>query len=67
MVLIDQIIPRVKEIWNMFWGSVKETKETDPKFEIRDAENSMVISWLLNSMKPKIGRPFLYFLTAKKV
>ena len=51
----------------MFWGSVKETKETDPKFEIRDAENSMGISWLLNSMKPKIGRPFLYFLTAKKV
>lgn len=27
----------------------------------------MVISWLLNSMKPEIGQPFLYLSTAKNV
>ncbi|KAK0597293.1 hypothetical protein LWI29_023779 [Acer saccharum] len=33
-------------------GTAEEPKEIDPEFEVWDAENSVVISWLLNSMKP---------------
>ena len=66
MVSISQTIPEESRKDDVL-GIVKEPKETDPEFEIQDAENQMVISWLLNSMKPEIGRPFLYLSTAKKV
>ena len=40
-------------------GTVKEPKDLDLEFEIWDAENSMVMSWLLNSIQPEIGEPFV--------
>lgn len=49
--------------------SLKEQKRKEKKKEENYAdlqhglENS--IAWLINSMEPAIGKPFLFFLTAK--
>ncbi|XP_017981569.1 PREDICTED: uncharacterized protein LOC18592547 [Theobroma cacao] len=32
-----------------------------------ESENSMVMAWLINSMKPKIGRTYLFYKTAKEI
>ena len=39
----------------------------DPKFETWDTENYMVMSWLLNSMKPQIKKTYILLPTAKEI
>ncbi|KAH9657194.1 retrovirus-related pol polyprotein from transposon RE1 [Citrus sinensis] len=46
-------------------GSIKEPTEDDPKFQTWDADNSMIMSWLVNSMEQEIGQTYLFLPTAK--
>ncbi|RYE03343.1 MAG: hypothetical protein EOP33_09685, partial [Rickettsiaceae bacterium] len=39
----------------------------DPTFKSWKAENSMVMSWLINSMLPEIGETFLLYRTAAEI
>lgn len=36
----------------------------DPAYASREIENSMVMSWLVNSMEPEIGRTYLFLPSA---
>ena len=36
-------------------------------YETWDAENSIVMTWLINSMEPKIRRTYLFYKTTKEV
>ena len=42
-------------------------EEDDPNYLDWDAENSMIMSWLVNSMEPEIGQNFMYLDTAKEL
>ena len=46
-------------------GTAKSLAEDDPEYEVWDAENSMVISWLLHSMQLEINKTYLLLSTAK--
>ncbi|KAH9753027.1 protein kinase domain-containing protein [Citrus sinensis] len=46
-------------------GSIKEPTEEDPKFHTWAADNSMIMSWLVNSMESEIGQTYLFLPTAK--
>ena len=48
-----------------FTSSIKEPTEEDPKFQTWDADNSMIMSWLVNSMDSEIGQTYLFLPTAK--
>ena len=48
-------------------GTIELPKQFDPSFESWDAENSMIMSWMLYSMQPEIGKPFLFLSSAKEV
>ena len=39
----------------------------DPAFKSWKAENSMVMSWLINSMNPEIGETFLLYSIAGEI
>ncbi|KAF7821700.1 Retrovirus-related Pol polyprotein from transposon TNT 1-94 [Senna tora] len=39
----------------------------DPKFKTWNAENQMVMSWLINSMDLEIGQDFMFFATAAEI
>ena len=42
-------------------------KDDDPKLETWEAENSMIMPWLLHSMQPKISKSLLFLSTAKEI
>ena len=42
-------------------------KEDEAGFKTLEAENSMVMVWLVNSMDPEIGQTYLFLLTAKEM
>lgn len=42
-------------------------KETDEKFNTWEAENSMIMSWLLSSMTPEISNTFMVYPTAAAI
>ncbi|KAL5843727.1 hypothetical protein ACOSQ3_009718 [Xanthoceras sorbifolium] len=42
-------------------------KEGDPKFDAWDEEDSMVMSWLWNSMSPEISDTCMFLNTAKEI
>ncbi|KAK8340668.1 hypothetical protein V6Z12_A08G113300 [Gossypium hirsutum] len=42
-------------------------KEGDPKFDSWDEQNSMVMSWLWNSMMPKISDTCMFLNTSKEI
>ena len=42
-------------------------KKGDPKFEAWDEADSMVMSWLWNSMTPEINDTFMFLFTAKDI
>ena len=49
-------------------GEVKQPETTDTKaFQRWQSENSMVMSWLINSMQPTISRTFMFLRTAKDI
>ena len=48
-------------------GKVKKPATNDPKLAAWRSENSMITTWLINLMEPKIGNPYLFIKTAKEV
>ena len=42
-------------------------EQHDPKFQIWEEEDSMIMSWLWNSMLPEISSTFLVLSTAKEI
>ena len=39
----------------------------DPKFTLWDEEDSMIISWLWNSMMPEVSGPYMFLNTANEI
>ena len=50
-----------------FNEEVKKPGDGDPKLRAWRSENSLVTAWLINSMEPTIGKPYLFLPTAKDV
>lgn len=48
-------------------GDLPAPPSTDSKYQLWQAENSIVLAWLINSMDQKISRRYLFFKTAKEV
>ena len=48
-------------------GDLPAPSLDDPSYKVWQAENSIVLAWLINSMDPKISRKYLFFKTAKEV
>ncbi|CAN1766567.1 Retrovirus-related Pol polyprotein from transposon TNT 1-94 [Linum perenne] len=48
-------------------GAAKKPEEGKPEFDVWDAENSMVMTWLVNSMTTEIGTNYLGYATAKEL
>jgi len=47
-------------------GEVKKPVDGDSKLKAWRSENSMITTWLINSMEPVIRKPFLFIPTVKK-
>lgn len=48
-------------------GDSTQLKTSDPTLKAWRSENSMVMSWLINSMTTEIGENFLLYTTAKDI
>ncbi|KAK3029863.1 hypothetical protein RJ639_038297 [Escallonia herrerae] len=46
---------------------VRQPAAGDPSLSAWRSENSLIIAWLINSMEPTIGKPYLFLPTAKDV
>ena len=44
-----------------------EPKPRDPRLEVWDEEDSMIMAWLWNSMTPKISDTCMFLATAKDI
>lgn len=47
--------------------TIVEPEDIDPKYAMWDAENIIVLSWLLNSMLPEICKGLELLLTTKEI
>ncbi|KAF5462800.1 hypothetical protein F2P56_018777 [Juglans regia] len=48
-------------------GETKEPEKIDPSYAIWDAENSMVMAWLVNAMDEEISANYMCYLTTKEL
>ena len=48
-------------------GDAKRPDAKDPAYAVWDAENSMVMTWLVNSMAEEIGANYMCYSTAKEL
>ena len=48
-------------------GEKKAPAEADPTYDTWDAENSMVMAWLVNSMEEDISSNYMCYPTAKEL
>lgn len=48
-------------------GEAKEPVKTDPSYSVWDAENSMVMAWLVNAMNEEISTNYMCYSTAKEL
>lgn len=48
-------------------GDVKALEISDPSYGVWDAENSMIMAWLVNSMDEDIGANYMCYSTAKEL
>lgn len=48
-------------------GATKAPRRDDPTYSIWDAENSMIMFWLVNSMEPKIGQTYMFLTIAEEI
>ena len=48
-------------------GTIIEPKTQYPSFEAWKVKDSLIMSWLLNSMQPKIAWPFLFLFMTKEI
>lgn len=68
MVSISQdFLVKLKEKMKHITGSEKPPAEDDLKYKSWEAENSIVMSWLLHSMQPEISKKYLLLPTAKDI
>lgn len=61
------VYPSQGKILLSHWSNIAMRKEDEAGFKTLDAENSMVMVWLVNSMDPEIGQTYLFLLTAKEM
>ena len=48
-------------------GAISAPPPEDPRYKVWKTENSMVMSWLINSMTNEIGEDFMFYQTAKEI
>lgn len=48
-------------------GAITPPSDTAPNYSTWEAENSIVMAWLINSMEPSIGRTYLFYKTEKEI
>lgn len=48
-------------------GEIKTPAKTDASYSTWDAENSMIMSWLMNSMDEEISANYMCYSTAKEL
>ena len=48
-------------------GETKALKSTDPAYATWDAENSMEMTWLVNSMEEDISSNYMYYSTTQEL
>ena len=48
-------------------GVKSEPNSNDPRYELWDEENSMVMYWLPYSMQPEISQTYLFLSPAKEI
>ncbi|XP_072062320.1 uncharacterized protein [Arachis hypogaea] len=48
-------------------GERSQPNITDPQYHVWDTENSMVMTWLVNSMEEDISSNYMYYTTAKEL
>ncbi|KAK3037954.1 hypothetical protein RJ639_030659 [Escallonia herrerae] len=48
-------------------GDVRQPAAGDPSLSSWRSENSLIIAWLINSIEPTIGKPYLFHPTTKDV
>ena len=58
---------RGKSKMGLLDGSRKPVLLGDAGYPIWDAENSMLMSWLVNSMEPEISQGYIFYSTAKDI
>ena len=46
-------------------GDTKEPAKTDPRYATWDAENFMIMAWMVNSMEEEISSNYMCYPTAK--
>ena len=62
-----QLVIRGKGKFGYLDGSISQSKPTDPSFPAWDINNSMVMSWILNSMDNSIAKIYLLYPIAKAI
>ena len=62
----QMVIHRCRKIGYLH-DPIKKPKETDPTFHTWDANNSIVMAWLVNSMEENIGENYVYYSTTKEL
>ena len=48
-------------------GAITPPSDTTPNYSTWEAENLIVMAWLINSMEPSIGRTYLFYKTTKEI
>lgn len=48
-------------------GDVAAPTSGDPSYAKWEAENSLIMAWLINSMEVDIGKTYLFFSTAQEI
>ena len=48
-------------------GEIEKPSAKAATYGVWEAENAIVMAWLVNSMEPKIGRTYLFYKTASEI
>ena len=74
MVIISCVSPNLsgcifgdEERWDILIGDKKEPAKEDPSYATWDAENSMLMTWLVKSMEEDISSNYMCYPTAKEL
>ncbi|KAE8672566.1 G patch domain-containing protein TGH [Hibiscus syriacus] len=72
----NNYLPWSQSVWLYITGrrkiaylsdSMSIPEETDPKYNTWQSENTMIMSWLINSMIPEVGENFMLYQTATEI
>ena len=61
------LVIKGKDKFGYLSGVVSTPPKDTTDYQRWEAENSIIMAWLINSMEPKIGRTYLFYKTAKEV